>query len=313
VRLKVGTVKPIFLFVALVVIASAAFAEPVRVPGTSVTMTPPEGFTLADRFSGFEREDSSASIIVTEIPGPVAELRAGMTQEALAQQGMNILESRQVTAGGRDAFLFHIEQTIRDESLQKWLILTGNESRSIMVVASFRKEDADALGAPLKQSLLALQWNPAEKLDPLEGLPFRIKETPSLKIAHRVSNVVMLTESGSAATLGPADPVLVVGSSLDNVEIGNVESFSKQRLWQMPQIKDITVLHRKEKTVGGMSAYEMTADAVQQEHGTPLRVYQLIATDRRGYFVVQGFVGRARGDEFVAQFRKVAESLARPK
>ena len=49
--------------------ASTGQALPVRVPGTSVTLDPPAGFTPADRFPGFQRVDMSASI---DAVGPVS-------------------------------------------------------------------------------------------------------------------------------------------------------------------------------------------------------------------------------------------------
>ena len=69
------------------------FAQGVRVPGTKVTLTPPDGFSLAQQYPGFEREVDQASIMVTELPGPAAEMIRVMTKEALAGRGMVLVAS----------------------------------------------------------------------------------------------------------------------------------------------------------------------------------------------------------------------------
>ena len=48
-----------------------------EVPGTSATLTPPDGFVEATRFPGFIKESTGSSIMISEIPGPYAEVTAG--------------------------------------------------------------------------------------------------------------------------------------------------------------------------------------------------------------------------------------------
>ena len=79
-----------FLHVAVavwLVSAGQATAQSVRIPGTSVSLTPPPGFQMATRFSGFERLDAGASIVVTEMAAPFEEVAAGMRGQAAAEKG----------------------------------------------------------------------------------------------------------------------------------------------------------------------------------------------------------------------------------
>ncbi|WFP51167.1 hypothetical protein PL263_03860 [Methylomonas sp. EFPC3] len=88
--------KPvIYCVLACLLFASSANAEPV--PGTSVSVTPPEGFTKAERFPGFMNEAIGASIMISEIPGPFAEVSGGFNDPKRVQaQGRNYLTNRRL-------------------------------------------------------------------------------------------------------------------------------------------------------------------------------------------------------------------------
>jgi hypothetical protein len=61
------------------------------VSGTSVTLTPPNGFTPSATFAGFE-EPGGASILVVELPAPVEEIRPELTPEASAGEGVQEIQ-----------------------------------------------------------------------------------------------------------------------------------------------------------------------------------------------------------------------------
>jgi hypothetical protein len=58
-------------------------ARHVVVRGTQVLLAPPTGFAPARRYSGFGSNETGASILVIELPGPYAEVAKGMTEQRL--------------------------------------------------------------------------------------------------------------------------------------------------------------------------------------------------------------------------------------
>ena len=54
-----------------------------RIPGTQVTLAAPEHFMASADFAGYANEQTGASLMVTEIPGPYAEVMKGMTAEGM--------------------------------------------------------------------------------------------------------------------------------------------------------------------------------------------------------------------------------------
>jgi len=298
------------MMVLMMALALPAVADPVRVPGTDVSLEPPPGFSLSESYPGFQNAEQKASIMVTQMPAPVAEVMKAMNKEALATRGMTLLSSNPETVGGREALLLHVSQTAGGAEFLKWMLVTGNPKTSVMVVGTFPKGSGEAVGAAIRKSVLTAVMGAAEASDPFEGLLFRITPTQGLKIANRVSNMLILTETGKSGTLGPAEPVYIVGSSISPSVIGELKAFSEARARKTEQIQDLANLSGREIKLGGLAAYELLADAKDVKSGTPVRLYQVIApSDAGGYFIVQGLVGMDRAAVVVPEFRRVTESF----
>ena len=60
--------KGILLLGALLAVLGKAQAAPIVIPGTSVSLEPPAGFTVAENFSGLENIHSGSSITINELP-----------------------------------------------------------------------------------------------------------------------------------------------------------------------------------------------------------------------------------------------------
>lgn len=299
------------VFVAL--LAGPATAED-RVPGTAVTLTPPVGFSAASQFTGFQNEKSGASIAVTEVPAPVRQLLDGLDAPKLATQGMKLIASSEVTVAGRNALLLHVVQTASGIEFEKWMLILGDDSRAVLLVGTFPQAISDAMREPVKSALLSAMWDPSQAIVTTENLPFGISETADLKISKRMSTVLILTKGGSSAVVTAEDPLLVVGTSISDADLSNLEAFARTRILQTAQLEDIEIIQgRTAEPVDGLSTYELEANARDQRSGIPVRVYQLLIGDGRRYFLVQGIVGTSQAEQFVPQFREVARSLRRAK
>lgn len=296
---------------ASIVLASTASAAPSLVPGTRVTLEPPAGFAPAQRFPGFERPELGASIMVTELPVGFDELRKGMTKQGLASRGMELLESRQVSIAGATADLLHVKQQAYGLEFLKWMLVAGNDSGSVMVVGTFPKAEGDSLGAAVRTAVLSTSLRADGEVDPLQGLPFGVAPGDKLKIAGRMGNMLMLTRGGTTRPTPPEDPLYVVGNSLVDAQPDDLRAFSEHRAMQTAQTRNVRILSGRDMGVDGMQAYEIVADAEDTKSGKPIRLYQVIAPEGRGYFIFQGLVGLDGAPEYLAEFRRVTDSFRR--
>lgn len=296
----------LFAFVAL-----TALAEPVAVPGTKVSLEPPQGFTLAKQFPGFVREDVTASIVVTEMPAPVAEIKDAMTRENLAKKDMVLLESTPIQHAGKDALFVKVSQKANGMDFLKWMLITGEDNATTMIVGTCPKQVADELSEPIQQAVLSASINTALVKDVFEGLLFRIAPSEKLKIAGRMSNVLLLTETGETRATAVEAPIYVIGNSVSQSPIEDLPAFAQSRAAKTAQIKDVRNFKGQAITLDGMAGYELLADATDGKSDAPMRLYQVIVPDGGNYFIAQGLVGAARAEEMLSEFKRVTESFKR--
>lgn len=325
-------------------LAQSAWAKPQRVPGTPIQLDPPPGFQVAPNFSGFIDPNTGSSILVNSLPAPTEALLAGFTPENLAQRNLQLVSREVVTVDGRTAHLFGLTQQVGELTVPKWILVRNEGAATTMIVANLIQE-SPARTEAVKQMLLAATWrldparlgtqaesststqgNPdlsevtssdatspkTENLqdDPQAGLGFRLAPSDRLKIAFAAGGAVVLTEDGAPQAASPEQPLLVVASSLRPVELDDLAGFARQRASQTTQIKNLGNLQGRSLQISGLSAYELTGDALDQQSHHPLRFYQtVIVTAPDAYILVQGFVGAQDPQNYLSEFRRLTTTL----
>ena len=289
---------------------TSALAEPVRVPGTGIRMDPPAGFSRADRFPGFQQTDQGASIMVTEIEGPAAEVRRGMTRKSLASRGMTLIESRVVKVEGGEALLLHVSQKAQGIDYGKWMLVGGSRERTIIVVGTFPSAASD-LSESIRRALLTVSWTGKASADLFESLTFRVDATPKMRLADRMGNMLLLTESGNLDSGDPNMAILVVGASISETQIDDLEAFSKERVAKIDRLENVQNLRGAKVHVDDLTGYELTARGIDPKNQRSVGLYQLLLADGNSYYVAQGFVASGRMEEVLPTFRRVMDSFHR--
>jgi hypothetical protein len=302
-----------WLLTALLLLAAAASparAVPTTVPGTLVKLDPPPGFTLMDRLPGFEYPARRATIMVSELPGSAMEVRRGMTRENLAARGMTLIASESVRAAGGSGLLLQVVQRAGGVEFQKWMLVAGDSKKSVMVVGAFPRNISD-LSLPIRRAVLSATWSAPGSSTSQEGLTFRVNPTPALKLAGRVGNLLLFSESGSMQPKDSTEAMLIVGSSFAESPITNVEAFARMRASKTTRIGPLQEIQGRPLSVDGLLGYELVARTNDTQSGRELRMYQLVLADRTTYYLAQGFMTPARAPHLVAQFRLVMGSFRR--
>ena len=298
--------------VVILLQVSPVFAQVTRVTGTSVVLAPPPGFEPSNRFPGFERADLQSSVMVTEVPGPVSELSRGMTAANLATRGMTLISSTKQVVDGRPVLLLKVSQSAGGMTVHKWIVVSGDAKTSVMIVGTFPKEHESELGDVMKDSLLTARWTAADAPpDHFEGLPFRVSPTTSLKIAGRMSNMIMLNESGQIRPQGPNAALFVVGTSIAAADLSDLKAFATTRASQTKQLKGLRVSEQGATAIGNEAAYELVAEGTDIATGRLVTLYQVVLPDPQGYVLMQGLVASTRAATMVPEFRMAARTFRR--
>jgi hypothetical protein len=239
-------------------------------------------------------------------------MRQGMTKSALASRGMALVSSATVVAGGAEGSLLHVRQTApTGEMMLKWMLITGDRTMTAMVVGTFPTTAPPELSDAIKRSVLTARLDGAGTPDTFEGLTFRVTPTRRLRIAGRLANMLMLTESG---TLSPGDPdvaIYAVGHSLAAARIDDLRTFAESRARQTAHTTNLRNVTGRSTSLDGLSAYELQADATDAASGRAMKLYQVMAVDDDGYFIIQGLVSGRRWPEVLSEFKQVTSSFRR--
>jgi hypothetical protein len=298
--------------VVFILSCTALWAQAQRVRGTRVSLNPPAGFSQAMQFAGFQSADLQSAIMVTELPGPASIMKRGMTRAGLASRGMTLLESSTASVEGQDALLLQVRQASPSGEVLKWMLIAGDQTRTVMIVGTYPRTAEPAVGDAIRQSLLDARLGIASSApDPFEGLQFRVSPTARLKVAGRVNNLLALTETGTMTPARPDAVLYFVGHSVGPVAIDDLRGFCEARLAQTTRTRGITDITGRRTTVDGLDAYELEANAIDTGTGRPVHIYQVVAPDPGGYYIIQGFVSRTRAPEVVPEFKALTATFRR--
>lgn len=307
--MRVISGRALLVFAITTALADGVIAQTVRVPGTHVVLVPPSGFSAARQYPGFERPEVKASIMVTELPVAATEMMRSMTGPALASKGMTVISAQDVAIKQNPARLLHVRQQTARGEISKWMLIAGDARATIMVVGTFDEDLSPGIGEEIRQSLLSASWGPAAPASPFEGLTFRVTPTARMKLAKRVSNMLMFTESGTTGTPGSSEALYIAGQSIGQGAIGDVETFSEARAKQTTLIAGLTNVTGQHLQIAGADAYQLEADASDARTGRAMRLYQVIVPDDTGYFILQGLVRADRAREILPDFKALTASF----
>ena len=306
-------------FVFLVVLSlaggsdvSASPAQETTIPGTRVSLIPPDDFILTSRFPGFWHETVGASIMVTEFPASLVESVAGFgDRSALGKRGLTLVHKQEVNVNNQKGLLLRIKQVVSGIDYLKWLLIFGNEKESVMVAASFPEELETELSERMKASILTAKWNKEIEVSLTEGLNFTVTAKGEMIPAKRIANALLYTWNGIFPSKVVDHPFFIVGQTLSKIDISDKKEFAKKRLLQTATITDIALEYSRPVTVDKLSGYELIAKGTDKESGQSMVIYQMILYEDEGYYLMQGIVSsRGRRIHFPI-FREIARSFKR--
>jgi hypothetical protein len=301
---------PILLAAALLLgPLRAAAVEPTPIPNTRVALVVPAGFQLAHGFPGIGLDEDLTSVLVTELPVPLEVSLPTFSAEALAARGITLHRSGVVEVSGRRATLVHASQRVAGMDFRKWMLLLGDETETVMVVATTPIELEATYQEALVETLASVQWTPQPRETPA-ALSFSIREPEPLRIVTSAGNALVLSDPAYDGSGERLPPVVSVGYSLARVQIADLPAFARGRLEETVSIFEIEILEESERRLDGMPAHAIEADAHDANTNREVRVRQVLATDGDRYYLIQGIAERNEAERFSELFDAVVTSFA---
>jgi hypothetical protein len=296
----------------VVVLVCSLFISPNfagQVPGTSVTLTPPEGFVAADRFTGFMKESTGSSIMVSEIPGPYGEVTAGFNDPKRMQaQGMKLLSKSPAKVSGHKAMLLHVEQFAYGTLFSKWLVAVDRAGTTTLIVATYPQAEDQQQGESLRAAVLAATFG--KPTDTTDALLFTAKPSGPFQVAKVMGQNMILSPHGQFPVKDENVPFMILGlSASENLVLSDRKAFAEHRITKTATVKTISVNQSTPVKIGGLSGYTTTATGEGADAGTPLSIYQVLLFDTSGYCVIQGITPSANRSTYMPVFETIAKTF----
>lgn len=300
-------------FFLLLVLSDALLAQTADhkiIPGTKCSIIPPENFVPATTFSGFQNNESGASIMVTELPAPVAAVTEGFTAEALKGRGLTLISKEPVEFNKLKATFIKVSQPANGITYLKQILIFGDSTKTVMLNGIY-PEAGKSIEEKIRVSLFSVVWNEKQDDHPLEAVKFRIDPTgTSFRFTKSISGSLLYTTDGQVPTKSAEKAMVVIANSLGNITVEDRKKVSLERLNKLPRGEYNVVKQIMPVTIDNLEGFEIVADGKDQNN-EPQLVYQVILfTVDGGYYIL---VGSATGkfDSYLETFKKIAQTFKR--
>lgn len=281
----------------------------VMVQGTTIHMVPPQDFTMAVNFSGFQQDESGSSIMVLDLPAPFSEISSAFSAEALLSKGMDLLANEELVLNGLPAFLLAVEQEAYGQTYKKYILAFGNDRETVMINGTFPK-GKELMGDAIKNALLTTVYDADKKIDPFDNVEFEIStEGTALIFAKSMSNSLIFSKDERLPSQSEDQANFIVGKAFSEVIVTDKEQFAITRLGQLPIAID-SIISTAAVEIDGLSGIEIIADGEDPKKGHKEKIYQTILFEDTLYFIM---VGSCEGnfEENIAMFQNITKTFKR--
>ena len=251
---------------ALVLAASPSAAQ-TPIPGTTVSLDTPAGFTLASAFSGLEHKQDGSTITITELPPEAyADLSevfssAKVASESLAPRGIRIDRRDEYAVGDQQVPVLIGTERSSGGDVGKYMALFRGDVTVLITINAF---DAKVLTpamveATLKSVRLAAAVPVEEKV---ARLPFSFRPSAPFRVQDTIGGSGVLLATTDDPDPAGLMPVVVIARALTTVDpASNVELMAQRMLQATEGFEGATVTASREAEFGGGPGYYLEAVA----------------------------------------------------
>lgn len=311
--------KPIRLLTAAALFVSAmslafgpAFAaDPIFPPGVRVGMTPLVGLSRAKTFIGFETEDQSVKVLVTELPAEAYGEVANAFKANPAGTGGIKPESIETSAG----LAYYTAENAKDgaTNVRRYsMILPGGTFSgyvAVQVPENVSKIYTDEAVRQMFASAVIRKEVPVE--EQLGLMPFKIGELSDFKnIRTLAPGAAIILADGDEKTGFEVAPFMVIGL------IGSAPAqpedrgrFAQQIATTIPGVRDARITMSEPIRIDGMPGYETRIDATSGKDNTSVTVVQWLRFGSQNSLRLIGSAPRDQWTKAFPRFRAVRDGI----
>jgi len=307
-----STALPIWTYFALFVAwPGASIATEVSIPGTSVSINAPDGFTVASRFSGLENVQDGSSITVSEMPAEgYDELRQKFSDlnaatEGFAQHGILVERTDTYLAGEQQVPVVIGSQPIPNGEVYKYMALFRGD---VTVLVTFNIFDPQTMTEPVvKEIIKSIRLSTAATLEQkIEQLPFSFQNTAPFRVGDTVggSGVWLSTFDGTDPT-GLMPRLIIVMAYAPIPASSDIELVARQMLRGTRGFDNAEITTTEDRSFGGGRGHYL--EALTEER----KIVQFVRIPPDGVYVrLAAFGATADLEAVMPAVSEIAESVS---
>lgn len=287
-------------------------ADPTYLPGTRLGLVPLVGLAPAKSFVGFETEDHSVKVLVTELPA--AAYREVETTFKTHPEGANGIKPETVETGAGLAF-YTVENAKEGAAVVRRysMILSGGAFSGFVAVqvpeSASKIYTDDAIRSMFATASVRSNVPDSEQLG---TLPFKVTERGDFKSVRTLTpgGAVMLVDSSETIDIEKAPFMVlgVVGSVPDKSD--DRARYAEQAARLIPGLRDGRITMSEPIRIDSAPGFETRIDAVSGKDATPVTVVQWLRFGSGGRAIrVIGSAPRDQWSDAFSRFRTVRDGI----
>jgi hypothetical protein len=289
----------------------ALAGEAIFPQGVRVGLAPLVGLVRAKSFSGFESEDQSVKVLVTELPADAyGEVKTAFTANPPATGGIKP-ESIETAAG----VAYYTAENGRDgtTAVRRYsMILSGGTFSGYVAVQipenAIKVYSDEAVRAMFASAVVRKEVPVDEQL----GLmPFKMTELANFKNVRTLAPgaAVVLADGDESTGFEPAPFMVIgiVGSAPPQPE--DRARFAQQSVTQIPGVRDGRITMSEPIRIDGMPGFETRIDATSGKDNTSVTIVQWLKFGGPGTLRIIGSAPRDQWSSAFPRFRAVRDGI----
>lgn len=287
-------------------------ADPTYLPGTRLGLVPLVGLAPAKTFVGFETEDHSVKVLITELPA--AAYREVETTFKTHPEGANGIKPETVETGAGLAFYTIENAREGTAAVRRYSMILSGGSFSGFVAVQVPESASKIYTDEAIRSMFAtagVRPNVPDS-EQLGTLPFKVTERGSFKSVRTLTpgGAVMLADSGETADIEKAPFMVlgVVGSVPDKSD--DRARYAEQAARLIPGLREGRITMSEPIRIESAPGFETRIDAVSGKDATPVTVVQWLRFGSGGRAIrVIGSAPRDQWSDAFSRFRTVRDGI----
>ncbi len=295
---------------SLSLLRPALAADAIFPPGLRVGLAPLVGLAKAKTFSGFETEDHSVKVLLTELPAAAyGEVKNAFAANPAGAGGVKP-ESIETTAGTA----YYTVENGRDgaTAVRRYsMILPGNGFSGYVAVqipeAASRIYTDDAV-RQMFASAVVRKDVPVE--EQLSMMPFKVSDLSGFKTIRALGPGALILADGEEDKGFEAAPFVVIGLVPGvSPDAGDRDRVAQQAATTIPGVREARITMSEPIRIDGMPAYETRIEATSGKDNTPVTVVQWLRFGGPNTLRIIGSAPRDQWSAAFPRFRAVRDGI----